>query len=51
MSDPILYISILLGFGGVVVFISSFSDDDDDSDGDGERYLYDVGYLGAKNCS
>ena len=42
MSDPILYLSILLGLGGVYVFISSFHDDDDgDGDGDdGEKYIY-----------
>ena len=40
MSDPILYISMILGFGGVYILISSFHDDDDD-DGtdDGERYF------------
>ncbi len=42
MSDPILYLSMLLGLGGVYVFISSFHDDDDgDGDGDdGEKYIY-----------
>ena len=40
MLDPILYLSMLLGFGGIYVLISSFNDDDDDSD-DGEgRYIY-----------
>ena len=39
MTDPILYISMLLGLGGVYVLISSFHDDDDDSD-DGERYTF-----------
>ena len=35
MSDPILYLSMFLGLGGVYVLISSFHDDDDDSDDDG----------------
>ena len=34
MNDPILFISMLLGLGGVFVLINSFSDDDD-SDNDG----------------
>ena len=38
MNDPILYLSMFLGLGGVYVFISSFNDDDDD-DGDGERFF------------
>ena len=29
MTDPILYLSMLLGLGGVYVLISSFHDDDD----------------------
>ena len=40
MTDPILYLSMFLGLGGVYVLISSFHDDDDDSDGDGERDIY-----------
>ena len=40
MSDPILYLSMLLGFGGVYVLISSFHDDDDDDDG--EKYIYNL---------
>ena len=39
MTDPIFYLSMLLGLGGVYVLISSFHDDDDD-DGDGEKYIY-----------
>ena len=38
MNDPILYLSMFLGFGGVYVLISALHDDDDDSDDDGERY-------------
>ena len=40
MTDPIFYLSMLLGLGGVYVLISSFHDDDDDSDDDGERDIY-----------
>ena len=36
MTDPILYLSMFLGLGGVYVLISSFDDDNDDDD-DGER--------------
>ena len=36
MLDPILYLSMLLGLGGVYVLISSFHDDDDGDD-DGEN--------------
>ncbi len=39
MADPILYLSLLLGLGGVYVLISSFHDDDDGDD-DGEKYIY-----------
>ena len=39
MNDPIFYLSMLMGLGGVYVLISSF-DDDDDGDDDGEKYLY-----------
>ncbi len=39
MTDPILHTSILFGFGGVYVLISSFQDDDD-VDNDGEKYIY-----------
>ena len=40
MTDPILYLSMLMGLGGVFVLISSFHDDDDDSNDDGERYTF-----------
>ena len=40
MADPILYLSMLLGLGGVYVFISSFHDDDDGDVDDGEKYIY-----------
>jgi hypothetical protein len=38
MTDPILYLSMLLGLGGVYVLVSSFNDDDDGDDG--EKYIY-----------
>ena len=41
MTDPILYLSMLLGLGGVYVLISSFNDDDDGDD-DGEKYIYNL---------
>ena len=37
MADPILYLSMILGLGGVYVLISSF--DDDDGDDDGGKYI------------
>ena len=39
MTDPILYLSMLLGLGGVYVLISSFHDDDE------EKYIYSVEHL------
>ncbi len=47
MTDPILYLSMILGLTGVYVLISSFSDDDDDSNDDGERYIYNLDYVKA----
>ena len=44
MTDPILYLSMLMGLGGVYVLISSFYDDDDGDD-DGERYIYSYKYA------
>jgi len=41
MTDPILFISMILGLGGVFVLINSFSDDDDsDNDGGMGTYIY-----------
>ena len=40
MTDLILYLSIILGLGGVYVLISSFNDDDGDDDG--EKYIYNL---------
>ena len=42
MSDPIFYLSMILGLGGVYVLISSFHDDDDGDDDDGEKYIYNL---------
>ena len=39
MTDPILYLSMLLGLGGVYVLISSFHDDD------GEKYIYNLEHI------
>ena len=36
MTDPILYLSMLLGLGGIYVLISSFHDDDDGDDDGGD---------------
>ena len=44
MTDPILYLSMLLALGGVYVLISSFHDDDDGDD-DGEKYTYNLQYT------
>ena len=44
MTDPILYLSMLLGLGGVYVLISSFHDDDDGDD-DGEKHTYNLEYT------
>ena len=46
MTDPILYLSMILGLGGVYVLISSFHDDDDDGDGDdGVKFIYNFEYT------
>ena len=47
MTDPILYLSMILGLGGVYVLIVSLNDDDDDSDDDGEKYLFNLEYAKA----
>ena len=44
MTDPILYLSMLLGLGGVYVLITSFHDDDDGDD-DGEKYIFSLEHL------
>ena len=45
MTDPILYLSMFLGLGGVYVLISSFHDDDDGDDDDGEKYISNLQYT------
>ena len=47
MTDPILYLSMILGLGGVYVLIASFNDDDDDSNDDGEKYFFNLEYTKA----
>ena len=43
MTDPILYLSMILGLTGVYILISSFGDNADDSNNDdGERYIYNL---------
>ncbi len=44
MTDPILYLSMILGLGGVYVLISSFHDDDDGDGDDGEKFIYNLEY-------
>ena len=36
MADPILYLSMILGLGGIYVLISPFHDND------GEKYIYNL---------
>ena len=41
MLDPVLFLSLILGLGGVFVLINSFSDDDDsDNDGGTGTYIF-----------
>ena len=47
MTNPILYLSVILGLGGVYVLITSFNDDDDDSNDDGEKYFFNLEYAKA----
>ena len=47
MTDPALYLSMILGLGGVYVLITSFNDDDDDSNDDGEKYFFNLEYAKA----
>tara|TARA_B100000674_G_scaffold54281_1_gene37733 strand:+ start:224 stop:379 length:156 start_codon:yes stop_codon:yes gene_type:complete len=50
MTDPILFISMILGLGGVFVLINSFSDDDDgDNDGGKGTYIYNLEPVKAGN--
>ena len=45
MTDPILYLSMILGLTGVYFLISSFGYDEDYSNDDGERYIYNLEYV------
>ena len=45
MTDPILYLSMFFGLGGIYILISSFHDDDDDGNDDGEKYFYNYQYY------
>ena len=45
MTDPVLYVSIVLGLGGIYVLIAAFSDDYDENDDDGEKYLFNFEYA------
>ena len=45
MTDPIIYLSMLLGFGGVYVLISSFDDDD------GGEYIYNLEHTNLASYS
>ena len=47
MTDPALYLSMILGLGGVYVLITSFNDDDDDRNDDGEKYFFNLEYEKA----
>ena len=42
MTDPILYLSMILRLGGVYVLIASFNDDDDVSNDGGEKYFFNL---------
>ena len=44
MTDPIFYISMLLGLMGIYTLISAFGDDDDNG-GDGEKYIYNLEFV------
>ena len=41
MTDPILYLSMIHGLGGVYALIVPFGDDYDDSE-DGEKYIFNL---------
>ena len=45
MFDPVLYLALFLGLGGVFVLISSFHDDDDDGNDDGEKLVYNLEFT------
>ena len=50
MTDPTLFLSMILGLGGVLVLINSFGDDDDsDNDGGMGSYIYKLQPINAGN--
>ena len=49
MTDPTLYLSILLGLLGIFTLITSFEDDDDDNGGDGEIYINNLEFAKSTN--
>ena len=49
MTDPTLYVSMLLGLIGIYTLIASFGDDDDDNGGDGEKLMYNLEFVKASN--
>jgi hypothetical protein len=49
MADPILYLSMILGLGGIYVLISSFNDEDDDGGDDGGKFIYKFEYINQAN--
>ena len=49
MTDPVLYLSMILSLVGIYTLISSFEDDDDDNGGNGERYIYNLELANISN--
>jgi len=50
MNDPVLYISMFFGLGGIFVLISSFSDDDDsDNNGGMGTYIFNFEPINVGN--
>ena len=47
MTDPTLYVSMLLSLMGIYTLIASF--DDDDNGGDGEKIMYNLDLVKASN--
>ena len=47
MTDPTLYLSILLGLLGIFTLITSF--EDDDNRGDGEIYINNLEFAKSTN--
>ena len=47
MLDPTLYLSMILGLGGIFILITSFDDDDDHDDG--ERFFNNLETINLPN--